>query len=157
MRYNIENHYLYRDKLLKEIPNILHDVYDALEEKGYKAIDQMIGYFGSGDPSYITMHNNARLIIRHVNREDIFKAMLRSYLDKENQEMSDILRYVYNALEEKGYDAIDHIVEYLFYNNPAFITMRNNARNIIQHVNRDDIFEVLLRSYLGKPKEENKT
>lgn len=61
---------------------ILKTVYDALEEKGYNAIDQMVGYILSGDPSYITSHNNARNIIRHVERDDLVEEMLRLYLKK---------------------------------------------------------------------------
>ena len=63
----------------KEILNL---VYDALEEKGYNAVDQMVGYILSGDPSYITSHNNARNLIRHIERDDLMEEMLRSYLGK---------------------------------------------------------------------------
>ena len=61
---------------------ILRTVYNALEEKGYNAIDQMVGYILSGDPSYITGHNNARNLIRHIERDDLMEEMLRSYLGK---------------------------------------------------------------------------
>ena len=62
--------------------DILTTVYDALEEKGYNAIDQMVGYILSGDPSYITGHNNARNLIRHIERDDLVEELLRSYLKK---------------------------------------------------------------------------
>lgn len=62
--------------------SILKSVYDALEEKGYNAIDQMVGYILSGDPSYITGHNNARNIIRHIERDDLVEELLRSFLKK---------------------------------------------------------------------------
>ena len=62
--------------------DILKTVYDALEEKGYNAIDQMVGYILSGDPSYITGHNNARNLIRHVERDDLVEELLRSFLKK---------------------------------------------------------------------------
>ena len=62
--------------------DILKTVYDALEEKGYNAIDQMVGYILSGDPSYITGHNNARNLIRHIERDDLVEELLKSYLDK---------------------------------------------------------------------------
>jgi uncharacterized protein (UPF0297 family) len=48
------------------LEDILETVYSALEEKGYNAIDQMVGYILSGDPSYITVHNNARNYIRKI-------------------------------------------------------------------------------------------
>lgn len=62
--------------------DILKTVYDALEEKGYNAIDQMVGYILSGDPSYITGHNNARNLIRHIERDDLVEELLKGYLDK---------------------------------------------------------------------------
>jgi len=61
---------------------ILRTVYNALEEKGYNAIDQMVGYILSGDPSYITGHNNARNIIRHIERDDLVEEFLRAVLNK---------------------------------------------------------------------------
>ena len=61
---------------------ILSTVYDALEEKGYNAIDQMVGYILSGDPSYITGHNNARNLIRHIERDDLVEELLRGFLNK---------------------------------------------------------------------------
>ena len=61
---------------------ILNTVYDALEEKGYDAITQMVGYIISGDPSYITGHNKARNLIRSVERTDLVEQLLRSFLDK---------------------------------------------------------------------------
>ena len=67
------------DQTTKEI---LDTVYAALEEKGYHAIDQMVGYILSGDPSYITAHNNARNIIRHIERDDLVEELLKSYLEK---------------------------------------------------------------------------
>ncbi|MBQ1523943.1 MAG: IreB family regulatory phosphoprotein [Firmicutes bacterium] len=61
---------------------ILSTVYDALEEKGYNAIDQMVGYILSGDPSYITGHNNARNLIRRIERDDLVEELLRAFLHK---------------------------------------------------------------------------
>ena len=61
---------------------ILNTVYAALEEKGYNAIDQMVGYILSGDPSYITGHNNARNLIRKVERDDLVEELLRRFLGK---------------------------------------------------------------------------
>ena len=62
--------------------DILRAVYNALEEKGYNAIDQMVGYILSGDPSYITGHNNARNLIRHIERDDLVEELLRAFLKK---------------------------------------------------------------------------
>ena len=61
---------------------ILEEVYTALEERGYNAIDQIVGYLLSGDPSYITSHNNARNIIRQIDRDDLAEEIVRNFLDK---------------------------------------------------------------------------
>ena len=57
-------------------------MYVALSERGYNAIDQMVGYILSGDPSYITSHRNARNIITRVDRDDLIEELLRNYLGK---------------------------------------------------------------------------
>jgi len=67
---------------LQTTEDILKAVYEALDEKGYNAIDQMVGYILSGDPSYITSHNNARNIIRHIERDDLVEELLRAFLKK---------------------------------------------------------------------------
>ncbi len=64
------------------IEQIVKTVYSALEEKGYNALDQMVGYILSGDPSYITGHNNARNVIRQVERDKLVEEILKKYLDK---------------------------------------------------------------------------
>ena len=63
------------------IEEIVKTVYSALEEKGYNALDQMVGYILSGDPSYITGHNNARNVIRQVERDRLVEEILKRYLD----------------------------------------------------------------------------
>lgn len=67
---------------LETTESILKTVCEALEERGYNAIDQMVGYILSGDPTYITGHNNARNLIRHIERDDLVEELLRSFLKK---------------------------------------------------------------------------
>lgn len=55
-------------------------VYDALKEKGYNPINQIVGYILSEDPTYITTHNNARSLIRKIDRDELMAEMVRSYL-----------------------------------------------------------------------------
>ena len=66
----------------KTIKEILTIVYDSLDERGYNAIDQMVGYILSGDPSYIKSHNNARNIIGRIERDDLVEELIRAYLHK---------------------------------------------------------------------------
>ena len=63
-----------------EIKKILSSVYQSLQEKGYNPINQIVGYILSEDPTYITTHNNARSLIRRIDRDELLKAMVRSYL-----------------------------------------------------------------------------
>lgn len=69
-----------RDEKENEMKRILITVYDALREKGYNPINQIVGYILSEDPTYITTHNNARALIRHVDRDELLQAMVKSYL-----------------------------------------------------------------------------
>ena len=63
-----------------DMKRILLTVYDALKEKGDNPISQLVGYLLSEDPTYITTHNNARSLIRRIDRDELLKAMVRSYL-----------------------------------------------------------------------------
>ena len=65
----------------QEMKQILTTVYDALREKGYNPINQIVGYILSEDPTYITTHNNARSLIRTLDRDDLLRALVRSYLN----------------------------------------------------------------------------
>lgn len=64
----------------KEMKRILTDVYDALREKGYNPINQIVGYILSEDPTYITNHNNARSLIRKIDRDELLQELVRRYL-----------------------------------------------------------------------------
>ena len=63
-----------------QLRQILTTVYDALVQKGYNPINQIVGYILSEDPTYITTHNNARNLIRHVDRDELLQHLVRSYL-----------------------------------------------------------------------------
>lgn len=68
------------DQIEQEIRNILTLVYDALKEKGYNPINQIVGYILSEDPTYITTHNNARNLIRKIDRDTLLQSLVRYYL-----------------------------------------------------------------------------
>ena len=63
-----------------EIKAILSTVYQALQEKGYNPINQIVGYILSEDPTYITNHNNARTLIRKVDRDELLQTLVKYYL-----------------------------------------------------------------------------
>lgn len=62
---------------------IMKEVYEALVEKGYNPINQLVGYILSGDPTYITSHKNARNLIRSVERDELLEKMLKNYIGLE--------------------------------------------------------------------------
>ena len=64
----------------KEIHDTLSAVYEALSAKGYDPVNQLVGYFISEDPTYITNHNNARALIRKLDRDEVLSAMIKKYL-----------------------------------------------------------------------------
>ena len=68
------------DQRDKEIMGILTYVYQALQEKGYNPINQIVGYILSEDPTYITNHNNARALIRKADRDELLQTLVRYYL-----------------------------------------------------------------------------
>ena len=63
-----------------DVDSILKDVYEALREKGYNPINQIVGYILSEDPTYITTHNNARNLIRRIDRDTLLQSLVRYYL-----------------------------------------------------------------------------
>ncbi len=65
----------------ESIKYTLKTVYEALMQKGYNPINQLVGYILSQDPTYITTHNNARSLICRIDRDDLLKALVKSYLD----------------------------------------------------------------------------
>ncbi len=64
-----------------DIKAILTTVYNALQEKGYNPINQIVGYILSEDPTYITTHNNARSLIRKIDRDELLQILVKSYLN----------------------------------------------------------------------------
>ena len=65
-----------------ELRKNLTVIYDALVEKGYNPINQIVGYILSEDPTYITTYNNARSLIRKIDRDELLQSLVREYLHK---------------------------------------------------------------------------
>ncbi|MEW6423369.1 MAG: IreB family regulatory phosphoprotein [Bacillota bacterium] len=63
------------------VREILLTVYAALAERGYNPINQLVGYLLSGDPAYITSHNNARNLIRRIERDELLEELVKNYLE----------------------------------------------------------------------------
>ena len=65
----------------QEMHEILSTVHEALSSKGYDPVNQLVGYFISQDPTYITNHNNARAMIRKVDRDELLQTLVKYYLN----------------------------------------------------------------------------
>ena len=63
-----------------DVASILKDVYEALTEKGYNPVNQIVGYIMSGDPTYITSHKGARSMIMKVERDELVEELLNEYI-----------------------------------------------------------------------------
>ncbi|HHT44704.1 MAG TPA: IreB family regulatory phosphoprotein [Fastidiosipila sp.] len=70
------------ESIRQKAHDIIAEVMNALEEKGYNPIHQLVGYLISGDPTYITNHNGARGVIRRIERDELLEVILRDYIDK---------------------------------------------------------------------------
>lgn len=66
------------------VGDILHQVYQAMTEKGYNPVNQIVGYIMSGDPTYITSHKNARSMIMKVERDELVEELLAEYIHAKN-------------------------------------------------------------------------
>ena len=64
----------------REMKQTLSIVYNALNEKGYNPVSQFVGYILSEDPTYITTHNNARSLIRRIDRDELLQSLVKNYL-----------------------------------------------------------------------------
>lgn len=64
-----------------QMKEALLTVFDALRQKGYNPINQIVGYILSEDPTYITTHNNARSLIRKIDRDELLQVLVKSYLN----------------------------------------------------------------------------
>ncbi|MFZ5647907.1 MAG: IreB family regulatory phosphoprotein [Bacillota bacterium] len=66
---------------MNQARDILMAVYSALKQKGYNPINQLVGYLLSGDPAYITSYNNARSLVRRLERDELLEELLKNYLE----------------------------------------------------------------------------
>ncbi len=79
---NLENDIRTKEEATEETPKeILRAVYEALSEKGYNPIGQIVGYLLSEDPTYITNCNGARALIRRLDRDELMSELIKSYLE----------------------------------------------------------------------------
>ncbi|PLT30899.1 IreB family regulatory phosphoprotein [Peribacillus deserti] len=69
----------------RDVQEVLFQVHNALQDKGYNPINQIVGYLLSGDPAYIPRHNDARSIIRKLERDEIIEELVKSYLKHQRE------------------------------------------------------------------------
>lgn len=68
------------DSIEEDVKRIMKEVYNALQEKGYNPVNQIVGYLLSGDPAYIPRHNDARTLVRKLERDEIIEELVKSYM-----------------------------------------------------------------------------
>jgi uncharacterized protein (UPF0297 family) len=78
MKFNVK-----AEEEVNEARTVLQEVYEALKEKGYNPINQLVGYLLSGDPAFITSYKNARSTIRKLERDELLEELVRVYLYRE--------------------------------------------------------------------------
>ncbi len=76
----------HEDPMEQEVKEVLLQVYGALQEKGYHPINQIVGYLLSGDPAYIPRHQDARNMMRKLERDEIIEELVKSYLKQHREE-----------------------------------------------------------------------
>ncbi len=81
MKFNVNE-----DPIGVDVEEVLLSVYEALEEKGYNPINQIVGYLLSGDPAYIPRHKDARTLIRKLERDELIEELVKAYLSQHHKE-----------------------------------------------------------------------
>lgn len=79
----------FRGEIEQSPKDVLLLVYGTLKEKGYNPINQIVGYLISGDPAYIPRHNNARTLIRKIERDELIEELVKHYLQTNQIDTSD--------------------------------------------------------------------
>lgn len=80
MKFNVQD-----ESMEEDVKHVMLHVHDALEEKGYNAVNQIVGYLLSGDPAYIPRHQDARNVIRKLERDEILEELVRFYIRHTNE------------------------------------------------------------------------
>lgn len=73
------------ESMAQEVKQVMLQVHSSLEEKGYNPINQIVGYLLSGDPAYIPRHQDARNLIRKLERDEILEELVKFYIRKNNE------------------------------------------------------------------------
>ena len=81
MKFNFQD-----DSMEQDVNYVLSQVFEALQEKGYNPINQIVGYLLSGDPAYIPRHKDARNLIRRLERDEIIEELVKSYLNQHRKD-----------------------------------------------------------------------
>ncbi|WP_417899489.1 IreB family regulatory phosphoprotein [Bacillus haimaensis] len=81
MKFNFQE-----ETMEANVNEVLSTVHDALQEKGYNPINQIVGYLLSGDPAYIPRHKDARSLIRKIERDELIEELVKSYLNQHRKE-----------------------------------------------------------------------
>lgn len=139
----------------------LDNAYITMKQYNYDPYNQFLGYLLSGDVSYITSKNNARMKMLEFERDEILKLMLQVFFNI--QPMSEFsgnsynaaknLLFVFQTMMSAGYDPIRQIVGFLVTDDVSYVSVKNGARNKIAENTVKEYCDVLIRSYISSRRE----
>lgn len=139
----------------------LDNAYMTMVEYKYDAYGQFLGYLTTGDITYITSKNNARMMMLEFERDEILELMLEIFFD--SQPMSEYsgrsysaaksLIFVYQTMRSVGYDPIRQIIGYLVTDDASYVSVKNGARNEISSHTVKEYCDVLIRAYISTRRE----
>ncbi len=139
----------------------LDNAYITMKEYSYDAYGQFLGYLITGDITYITSKNNARMRMLEFERDEILELMLEIFFD--TQPMNEYsgrsysaarsLIFVYQTMRSAGYDPIRQIIGYLVTDDASYVSVKNGARNEISSHTVKEYCDVLIRAYISSRRE----
>ena len=135
----------------------LDNAYITMKQYNYDAYNQFLGYLMTGDISYITSKNSARMKMLEFDRDEVLELMLEVFFGR--QPMSEYsgksynaaknLVYVLQAMTSAGYDPVKQIVGFMVTDDVSYVSVKNGARNKIRKLDGDDILQSVLKNYLA--------
>ncbi|MBR4085624.1 MAG: IreB family regulatory phosphoprotein [Lachnospiraceae bacterium] len=140
---------------------VLDNAYITMKEYSYDAYSQFLGYLITGDITYITSKNNARMRMLEFERDEILELMLEIFFDTQpmneysgrSYSAAKSLIFVYQTMRSAGYDPVRQIIGYLVTDDASYVSVKNGARNEISSHTVKEYCDVLIRAYISSRRE----
>ena len=139
----------------------LDNAYITMKEYDYDAYNQFLGYLLTGDITYVTSKNNARMRMLEFERDEILELMLEIFFDTQpmneysgrSYSAAKSLIFVYQTMRSAGYDPIRQIIGYLVTDDASYVSVKNGARSEISSHTVKEYCDVLIRAYISSRRE----